>query len=392
MNCIETDTVSNMRLSPRRHGRLSRRLTPVLCALLCVASCLLSSCEKETTGDSLAESSSPECDSMAGIDEADASASGVYNAAAINRLTGLPLEDVTLHNHRPIAVMINNINVACPQEGISLAEVMYECTVEGGITRMMMLVNDYEKLPTVGSVRSCREYYLDFASNHNAIYAHIGGSEEAYTNIYNRQPDELDGLRGDNFYFRDPERRANMGMEHSAMANGELLQAAVEKRGFDTSMSDDTDTSFSFIPYTQEQNATASGGKAEKVIIPYTGVHQPRYEYDSETNKYRRWQFIDWAHIDGTTGEQIAFTNVLVIACPHELRNDEKNHINVYTVGSGDGLFISGGRYIKIRWSKDGVDEPLHLFREDGSPLLMNCGTTFVNIVAPQTMAAMTIE
>ena len=78
--------------------------------------------------------------------------------------------------------------------------------------------------------------------------------------------------------------------------------------------------------------------------------------------------------------------------CPHELRHDEKNHINVYTTGSGDGLFISGGKYISIKWTKDGVDEPLHLFREDGSPLLLNCGTTFVNIMSPDTMAAMTIE
>lgn len=210
----------------------TRRIMLALCALTCAAAAVLASCGKKEDGDSIgADTSSAECDSMNGINESDADSSRVYNAAAINRLTGLPLDDTSLHNHRPIAIMINNINVACPQEGISKAEVMYECTVEGGITRMMMLVNDYESLPTVGSVRSCREYYLDFSSNHDAIYAHIGGSEEAYTNIYNRQPDELDGLRGDNFYFRDPERRANMGMEHSAMANGELLKAAIEKRG-----------------------------------------------------------------------------------------------------------------------------------------------------------------
>lgn len=371
----------------------TRRIMLALCALTCAAAAVLASCGKKEDGDSIgADTSSAECDSMNGINESDADSSRVYNAAAINRLTGLPLDETSLHNHRPIAIMINNINVACPQEGISKAEVMYECTVEGGITRMMMLVNDYESLPTVGSVRSCREYYLDFSSNHDAIYAHIGGSEEAYTNIYNRQPDELDGLRGDNFYFRDPERRANMGMEHSAMANGELLKAAIEKRGYDTEMAADTDTSFNFIPYTEPQNATEDGKSAEKVVIPYTGVHQPRYEYDKETNKYKRRQFIDWAHIDGTTGEQISFTNVLVIACPHELRHDEKNHINVYTTGSGDGLFISGGKYISIKWTKDGVDEPLHLFREDGSPLLLNCGTTFVNIMSPDTMAAMTIE
>ena len=60
---------------------------------------------------------------------------------------------------------------------------MYECIVEGGYTRLMMLAMDYENLPVVGSVRSSREYYLDFAANHDAIYIHAGGSEQAYTEI-----------------------------------------------------------------------------------------------------------------------------------------------------------------------------------------------------------------
>ena len=139
----------------------TRRIMLALCALTCAAAAVLASCGKKEDGDSIgADTSSAECDSMNGINESDADSSRVYNAAAINRLTGLPLDDTSLHNHRPIAIMINNINVACPQEGISKAEVMYECTVEGGITRMMMLVNDYESLPTVGSVRSCRFRYL----------------------------------------------------------------------------------------------------------------------------------------------------------------------------------------------------------------------------------------
>ena len=60
-------------------------------------------------------------------------------------LTGLPVEDEEAQNRRPVAIMINNIKIATPQEGISYAEVMYECIVEGAQTRLMMLVMEYEE-------------------------------------------------------------------------------------------------------------------------------------------------------------------------------------------------------------------------------------------------------
>ncbi len=314
----------------------------------------------------------------------------VYNYELVNRLTGLPFDSEELHNRRPVAIMINNIHVACPQIGLRYADTIYECTVEGGITRLMMLVTDYDKLTTVGSVRSCREYYLDFAANHDAIYAHIGGSTEAYTNIYERNIDDLDGMRI-NMYFRDPNRMSSMGYEHSAMTNGELLKSAIESKAYRTEIAADGKTSFKFIPYTEEQNSSGGGDSAMTVEIPYTSVHRPKYVYDESSQKYLRYQFIGEKHIDGETGEQISFDNVLIIACRHENRGDSYNHINVYTTGSGNGYYISKGKYIPITWSKSGVDEPMTLTKSDGSELEMNCGTTFVNIVDDSTLAEITI-
>lgn len=84
----------------------TRRIMLALCALTCAAAAVLASCGKKEDGDSIgADTSSAECDSMNGINESDADSSRVYNAAAINRLTGLPLDETSLHNHRPIAIM-----------------------------------------------------------------------------------------------------------------------------------------------------------------------------------------------------------------------------------------------------------------------------------------------
>ncbi len=86
----------------------------------------------------------------------------------INPLTGLGATR-DLYNARPVAIMINNLWGALPQEGIDECDIMYECLVEGGITRLMVLKADYASLGKIGSVRSCRHYYLDLAQNYDAI-------------------------------------------------------------------------------------------------------------------------------------------------------------------------------------------------------------------------------
>ena len=49
------------------------------------------------------------------------------------------------------------------ESGIGQADVLYEFVVEGGITRMLAIFNDYDNLEKVGSIRSCRPYYVTTA-------------------------------------------------------------------------------------------------------------------------------------------------------------------------------------------------------------------------------------
>lgn len=48
----------------------------------------------------------------------------------INDLTGMPMDEAK-ENNRPLAVMINNIDIAQPLMGVSQSDVMYECLAEG---------------------------------------------------------------------------------------------------------------------------------------------------------------------------------------------------------------------------------------------------------------------
>lgn len=51
--------------------------------------------------------------------------------------------------------MINNVEAALPQYGISAADVIFEIPVEYDLTRLMALYGDYTQVPDVCSVRSC---------------------------------------------------------------------------------------------------------------------------------------------------------------------------------------------------------------------------------------------
>ena len=72
-----------------------------------------------------------------------------------NELTGEWSKDYV--PHRPVAVMINNLKEALPSSSTKQADIIYECMVEGGITRLMAIYSNYENLEKVGSIRSARQ-------------------------------------------------------------------------------------------------------------------------------------------------------------------------------------------------------------------------------------------
>lgn len=296
----------------------------------------------------------------------------------INPLTGLE-SDIDFEDRRPVAIMINNIKEATPQEGISYADVMYECIVEGGYTRLMMLAMDYENLPVVGSVRSSREYYLDFAANHDAIYIHAGGSEQAYTEISQRKVDHLDGVNMyiPGMFYRDTWRQQNMGYEHSLMTDGEKIAAGIEYVKCRTEMTPDFDSPLDFVSFGEIRTLENSGTYLQ---VTYHAGHKPYFKYNENEGVYYRWQFKGDKHMDNTANKQLSFTNIIVLYLPTVDTNDSKGHKDVETVGSGDGYYFTMGGYEEISWKKSDEDSPIKLYDSNGDELLINRGKTFFQV------------
>ena len=361
-----------------------------LAAALICSSCANQDKPAETTADIGSEVTSAgsvvsgaETTDMQAPETTDASAAVTdpdYDEEYINPLTGLAC-DKEVANKRPVAIMIDNVKVATPQEGISYADVMYECIVEGWLTRLMMVTTEYEELPVVGSVRSSREYFIDFAANHDAIYVHAGGSAQAYIEFAERGIDRLDGVNMhnlDGYFYRDSWRRANMGYEHSLMTTGEKITAAIEKMKYRTVTDDDFKSPLNFVP--MGETKTPEEGDAAFLQVRYSSSHKPSFEYNAEEGVYYRFQYDGDRHIDNTAKVQLSFKNIFVLYLDTVSTNDAYLHMDVETEGEGTGDYLTNGKYETINWKKPNVDAPIELYDINGDPLLINRGKSFFQI------------
>ena len=297
-----------------------------------------------------------------------------------NPLTGLPCDE-SFVNKRPVAMMINNIKQAVPQLGISNADIMYECIVEGGITRLMCVFSDYENLPVTGSVRSSRDYYIDIAQSHDAIYAHCGGSEDAYSTIAARNIDNIDGVRGSyteaSAYWKDQDRVRNMGYEHASMTNGEKLSAAISNLGFRTQLTDGFTHPLSFL----DEEITFDGEDAKSVTVSFSGSYSRSFfAYDEENGVYKKGQY-GASHTDANTGKAVSFENIILLSVSYKDTGDSYHHLVMTFEGEGKGYYISNGKLKNIVWKKTGRQTPYALYEADGvTPLLLNPGKSYIGL------------
>lgn len=298
----------------------------------------------------------------------------------IDPLTGTAVGEAEAER-RPVAVMLNNITVALPQQNIGAADVLYECQVEGYLTRLMGVFNDYADLDAIGSVRSSREYYIDFAANHDAIYVHAGGSEEAYRNLKTRKINNIDAVNDgyvSGCFYRDPNRLGRMGYEHTLVIDGDKIDEAIAIKGYRTTYAKSFDNPLQFVGEGQIIELT-NGTKAKQLTVKF-GAHTTQLVYSASQNRYMRWQNSE-KHIDGVTGEQLGYENVIVLFCPYTLTQDDYNHIEVTSTGSGKGYYLTGGKKVDIRWSKSSGDSQVRLTYTSGKELTLTPGKTNFEIV-----------
>lgn len=303
-------------------------------------------------------------------------------------LTG-KLTDQSKVLSRPIAIMINNIINALPQAGISKAAVIYEAPVEGDITRMMAIFEDIDGMEKIGPVRSCRDYFVDFALEFDAIYTHYGQAVYAYdllnsdmvNNIsgleYQDSVGSINGYAGEEIFYRTSDREA----PHNCYTSAEGIQKAIERKDYDMELDNEYTGHFKFAA--DGEIVTYTDGTATH-IVPHRYANTPYFDYDAETHKYLRSEYPDRsagpAQIDELTGEQLAVDNVIIQYCKIK-PYDDHGYLNVNTNYGGEAILFTQGTYQKATWEKSTDWGPARYYDADGNEIAINQGQTWVCIV-----------
>lgn len=297
-----------------------------------------------------------------------------------NRLTGLDDLSEEAKGKRPVAVMINNIKQSLPQYGIADADLMFECEVEGGITRMMAVYADYTKVPDVCSVRSCRYYFPILAHGLDAVYFCFGSNPTLGTPTLERiKIDYFDGnVNNDSLIFaRDPNRVGRYDREHTAYLKGGNLPEIFEKYKIRTDYRDGKDNYiFSF----RDEGDIKSAGKksCDKVNLQFSNKYYSTFTYDAENKVYLK-QHNGSAHMDSAKGEQLSYTNVFA------LETDVAPYGSTPLVQidwkGGTGYYISAGGVKKIKWSKKNEKASIVIKDTDGKEVKVNAGNSYIGVL-----------
>ena len=289
--------------------------------------------------------------------------------AGISALTGRAAENP---GRRPVAVMVSNDAAARPQWGIGTADLLIEANTGGENTSLMAVFDSLEKAVKVGPVCQGRDLFLQMVMPVNAIPMYIGS--DIYTsnlvNWFTYQP--LDGVYiGVNAYNLDGQRDLTAPQELSWYADNRLIQSAMESYG--QSVDGETPTFFYF-----DEAAAPAKGNGYRLDIGYGAQRTAQLVYDEGEDCYFLKEN-DQDQLDGTLEDgRVRCTNVVLLMASSGFKDDGVTRD--YDMTGGDGLYLSGGGAVQIKWQKGEADQPLQLFDAEGQPLSVRPGRSYIGV------------
>lgn len=287
-----------------------------------------------------------------------------------------------LKSRRPVAVMINNHSEARPQSGLSSADIVIEANAEGGITRYLAIF--WSQAPQkVGSIRSLRQYYLEWLSEYDPILIHDGCAStdnpltDACGNLYTYGTKDIATLGA--WRYNDGVR-VSPHNEYSSITNAWLY---AEKVNWD---------SFPSIGEWKFKKDANLADRGEKTVVETvfharlnnSGLYDATWTYDKTSNNYFREIGGD-IDIDQETDTQVTAKNIVIQQVNMKLSGDNDSRVIITTIGEGEAVILQDGKIINGTWKKASRTDRTKYYDSQGNQIQFNRGRIWIAAIPEST-------
>jgi hypothetical protein len=226
----------------------------------------------------------------------------------------------------------------------------------------------------IGSIRSSRHYYLDYALENDAIYVHHGQSPQALSDFSTLGVDRIEVSNSTG--WRD--KTLNLAYEHTLFTSIEKLKNGLGSKR--TTRNKDLLLNYSAINI-DTSNITGKT-EANNVSLKYSSSNTTSYVYDSDANVYKQY-VNNKEHKDYVTGNQYTVKNIITYQVKNYTLTDSENkgRQGLENIGSGKGYYITNGEALPITWEKTSRSAQTVYRYLDGTEITVNDGNTWIHIV-----------
>ena len=276
--------------------------------------------------------------------------------------------------------MVDDSVQARPQYGFNAASIVYQAPADGGEDRYMLVFQE-QQAKRIEPVRSGRMYFVNWAAEYRAAFAHYGGDAKTHawlpvldgTFIYN-----IDALRGSRSAFhRDGKRPA----PHDGITSTAAVRRLAVKHGAPATISAKVEVR----PFTDDLPADQRPATAS-IRIPYNRG-ATSYTYDKASNTYSR-SVAGKAQTDKADGKRVTARNVVVLFMSLSVDPDSEPHHHrplLGQTGSGRALVFHDGHVIRGTWRKRSALVLTRFFDASGNEIPLVRGRIFIQVVEKGT-------
>ena len=280
------------------------------------------------------------------------------------RWSGLEGDEI----RRPaLAVKIDNVSVARPQEGINQADVVYEELVEAGLTRLVAVFQT-TGARSVGPIRSARTSDPPLLEGFDRpLFAYSGANRGTRRAVAASELTDIGYDTATSLYWRSTSRRA----PHNLFSATDRLWGKYPERD------EIPKAPFAFRTVLDELHPSA-----EPVAGVFVDFGHAEIDYAWNGEGWERTHNGD-AHRD-SDGVRVAPPNVVIQFTTYGTSSADSRSPEAQTVGSGEAWVFTDGHVVRGRWERPDPSRPATLVA-DGRPIRLTPGRTWVALARAGT-------